>query len=564
MANRYVWNEKMPEWGYGLVRTVSGKKLDILFENGGRRLLRRDFAALEDVDPANIAEDSPLHDRKQWRRLESQKAFRAEFGRMLSRFQEIFPGGFADEEYASVERDYKLKAVTFAQEHFTAEALAALREEGGATAVFEKILESVSLTNLVHPRWERARIAAIPEDQHEAFVDAFVELIHGEDEYGRRLTAFAKLLSDYGAGKWTIATYFGFIYKPAEHPFVKPDSVRYAAKALKQELHYTAQPNTRTWRAIEQLYADVRRRLAEQGYEPADTIDIQYFLWVGGPGYEQAREWRAGQVTAEDSPAEAPPKPIKKPKKAPASRALKAIKKPAPPAAPVQKPWVEAELREAVEAYFWMQAQEKQSRTFDRAAVYTDLGASPLKGHSQQEIRRCMLHISAALVEVNRPHLGWMAPPSSPDAELLAAVIPVVRTRLTEARKLFAPTADPVQLIENSHTIAQRGLLRRPSGRRNPDKTQQSSTVWMRDPQVRAWVIRRAGGHCELCREKARYIDAQGTFFKLFNLRPLSEGGADTVENTAALCPNCYQELLYTTTRPVYVQTLRNNVSELE
>ena len=96
MANQYVWNAKMPEWGYGLVRTITGKKLDILFEHGGRRLRRRDFAALEEVDPASIADDSPLNDRKQWRRLETQKAFRAEFGRMLSRFLEIFPQGFAD------------------------------------------------------------------------------------------------------------------------------------------------------------------------------------------------------------------------------------------------------------------------------------------------------------------------------------------------------------------------------------------------------------------------------------------------------------------------------------
>ena len=27
MEKRYVWNAKMPEWGYGLVRSKVGKKL---------------------------------------------------------------------------------------------------------------------------------------------------------------------------------------------------------------------------------------------------------------------------------------------------------------------------------------------------------------------------------------------------------------------------------------------------------------------------------------------------------------------------------------------------------
>ena len=37
---------------------------------------------------------------------------------------------------------------------------------------------------------------------------------------------------------------------------MRPADVRYAAKALKQEIHYAAQLNPRTLRAIEQLYID--------------------------------------------------------------------------------------------------------------------------------------------------------------------------------------------------------------------------------------------------------------------------------------------------------------------
>ena len=556
MVNRYVWNSKMPEWGYGLVRTVAGKKLDILFEHGGRRLLRRDFAALEDVDPASIADDSPLHDRKQWRRLETQKAFRAEFGRMLSRFLEIFPKGFADSDLAANEREYKLKAIAYAQANLTAEALAATREEGGDAAVFETIMAAVELTNLIHPRWERTKLAGIPEDERGAVIDAFINLLHGEEEYARRLTDFYKSIVDYGAGKWTICSYFGFIFQPEAHPFVRPADVRYAAKALKQEIHYAAQPNPRTLRAIEQLYADVRERLIAEGHAPTDTIDIQTFLWVGGPGYEKYREAREKDGGI---PIPADPKPVKKKRK---SRTV--ASKPAA-AAPEKKDWSDQERTESVEAYFWMQEQEKQARNFDRNVLYASLEAGPLKGHSSQEIRRIMLHISAALIDVNRPYLEWLAAPQSPDAELLAALIPVVRARLTDAWKLRAPTADHDALLQCSHTIAtERGLPRAPAGRRKPEKATLEVATWKSDPAVRAWVLRRANNCCEGCGEPARYIDPLGTFFKMFRLQPFAEGGMDTIENTAALCPNCFQEAEYGPHRTAFLERLCNRVPELQ
>ena len=193
---------------------------------------------------------------------------------MLSRFLEIFPEGFADTDLAATEREPKLKAIAYAQENFTTEAIAAAREEGGDDAVFASMLAAVDLTNLIHPRWERPRLAGIPEEHRGAVVDAFINLLHGEEDYGRRLTDFSKVLAEHSAGKWTLVSYFGFIYAPESHPFVKPDAVRYAAKALKQEIHYAAQPNPRTCRAIEQLYKDVQARLTAEGHAPADTLSL--------------------------------------------------------------------------------------------------------------------------------------------------------------------------------------------------------------------------------------------------------------------------------------------------
>jgi hypothetical protein len=579
MSERYVWNARMPEWGYGLVRSVTGKKLDILFEHGGRRLLRQDFADLEEVDPESIDDDSPLHDRKQWRRLESQKAFQAEFGRMLARFLEVFPGGFTDPRYIASERDYKLKAIAFAGEHLTAEALEQTRQSGGSAAIVEAILSATTLTNLIHPRWERSLLSAIPEAHHDALADAFINLLHGADDYAQRLTDFARLLAEFRAGKWTIATYFGFLLRPDEHPFVKPDAVRYAAKALQQELHYTAQPNPRTWRNIVRLYADVGARLTAEGHPPADTIDIQTFLWVGGPGYEQASvgleatEAPAPVAAEAAEPEEAaepaePAEPAEATAEEPAEEEDREVGiavsiAPAAPAAPRRRRWTDADHGEVIAAYFWMQDQERQSRPLDRGEVYEDLETGALAGHDSQEIRRAMLHVSAALVEIGRPHLRWLAPPASPDADLTERLVPLVRARLTEARKLYAPTELPDELLERSHAISVGGLTRCPPGRRHPEKTTQTVTVWRRDPAVRAWVIRRAASTCEHCGTPSPYVDRFGAFLQLFNPRPFSAGGSDTVENTAAICPNCLHLAELGFNRPGMLEQLYQNVSEL-
>ena len=60
---------------------------------------------------------------------------------------------------------------------------------------------------------------------------------------------------------------------------------------------------------------------------------------------------------------------------------------------------------------------------------------------------------------------------------------------------------------------------------------------------VREYVNRRANGKCELCQCDAPFLVDGKPFLKTYHLVPLSNGGADTPSNVAALCPNCYEKL---------------------
>lgn len=65
-----------------------------------------------------------------------------------------------------------------------------------------------------------------------------------------------------------------------------------------------------------------------------------------------------------------------------------------------------------------------------------------------------------------------------------------------------------------------------------------------RDPAVRAWALRRARWRCEACGCAAPFLTAAGEpYLEVHHLRRLADGGSDTVDNVAALCPTCHREV---------------------
>lgn len=77
----------------------------------------------------------------------------------------------------------------------------------------------------------------------------------------------------------------------------------------------------------------------------------------------------------------------------------------------------------------------------------------------------------------------------------------------------------------------------------HPEKYRASSFVFNRNPDVIAEVLYRANGICEACHTAAPFERlANGTpYLEVHHKIPLSKDGPDTVENAAALCPNCHR-----------------------
>lgn len=55
---------------------------------------------------------------------------------------------------------------------------------------------------------------------------------------------------------------------------------------------------------------------------------------------------------------------------------------------------------------------------------------------------------------------------------------------------------------------------------------------------------RRAKGICQLCEKPAPFNDKNGNpYLECHHIIWLSEGGADELRNTVALCPNCHKKM---------------------
>jgi hypothetical protein len=101
-----------------------------------------------------------------------------------------------------------------------------------------------------------------------------------------------------------------------------------------------------------------------------------------------------------------------------------------------------------------------------------------------------------------------------------------------------------------------------PKGNMKPKKVSQASESYSRDTSVVAFVEDRARGICELCCEPAPFNRPDGSpFLEVHHIVPLSEGGPDTVDNAAALCPNCHRACHYSSEVSKHRETLLHNLS---
>lgn len=76
-----------------------------------------------------------------------------------------------------------------------------------------------------------------------------------------------------------------------------------------------------------------------------------------------------------------------------------------------------------------------------------------------------------------------------------------------------------------------------------PEKIEVTTNIYKRNPVIVIEALQRANGICECCRNKAPFIRAsdETPYLEVHHIDPLNSGGADSIDNVIALCPNCHR-----------------------
>ena len=202
------------------------------------------------------------------------------------KFLGFFPKGFYDAKYISWERGYKWKAHEQWEEALNKSAFRTLLREEKFAEICALAVRIESRTNLLFSFEKMALRDAVkvPEGAR-MFAEGLYEFLHGRGKPETKFERWCEVIAALPRKQTRVlthplATVFGFIAQPDRHMFMKPNTIRAAAKAYGYDLPYQSRPTWETYSRLLDFSAVVSRDL--QDLKPLDMIDLQSFLWVQG------------------------------------------------------------------------------------------------------------------------------------------------------------------------------------------------------------------------------------------------------------------------------------------
>jgi 5-methylcytosine-specific restriction protein A len=210
--------------------------------------------------------------------------------------------------------------------------------------------------------------------------------------------------------------------------------------------------------------------------------------------------------------------------------------------------WSDAELDAAVEAYLAMLGHQARGEDYSKAEYRRRYIAGPLSARPEASFEFRMRNISHVLdTELHADWLRGYRPAANVGAATTARIREALERQLGSPSVPSSPTFDPIELDERTKAargrIAKaRGALK-PKGNLKPAAKTGTTTVFARDPMVRAWVLENADGVCEACSQPAPFKTAGGEpYLEVHHVVRLASDGPDVIENAVACCPNCHRE----------------------
>jgi hypothetical protein len=206
--------------------------------------------------------------------------------RCLQKFLYYFPGGYKGKKYIAWERDYKWEAHLHFEEQLGKKVFLDLLDKGEYTTIAQRAVRIESKTNLLFSFEKMALRDAVAGDASaKLFTKGLYDYLYGKEKLQHRFENFVAMIGKLPRKQtrvltWPLVTVFGFLAKPGEHIFLKPNVTRIAAQKYKFGFQYRSAPNWNTYQSLLDFAATIKAGTLR--WRPVDNIDIQSFIWVMG------------------------------------------------------------------------------------------------------------------------------------------------------------------------------------------------------------------------------------------------------------------------------------------
>ena len=218
--------------------------------------------------------------------------------------------------------------------------------------------------------------------------------------------------------------------------------------------------------------------------------------------------------------------------------------------------WSREELEASVRSYLEMRQKDLNGENYIKKEYYQRLSKAFSRTEKSFEYR--MQNISYVFSLMGRDWVKGLKPAKNVGSNVFREITEIIsdlENKLPDEYALFQN--DVINYLKNTKNSP-------PSGSKKPKKSQTSSTKYVRDPEVVAWILNFANGICECCKKPAPFYKEDGTsFLEVHHLKQLADGGSDTTTNAIAVCPNCHRELHFGVNKVNIKMKLYDSVNRL-
>jgi len=226
--------------------------------------------------------------------------------------------------------------------------------------------------------------------------------------------------------------------------------------------------------------------------------------------------------------------------------------------------WTNEELEATIDAYIEMLKSQRSNTPYNKAEVNNALRNGLLHRRTSGSVEYRMQNISAVLYEFGEEIVKGYPAMGNVGAGVKKRIADILAEKGFLDFNTEEPTSDEVKFEKRVRQLRKRRLTAKPAGIVNPSRSSSQSQSFVRDPKVKAWVLQQAKGICELCGEPGPFIDSSGEpFLEAHHVIFLRDEGPDTVENVAALCPNCHRAMHHATNKEELREGLYGKVKRL-